>query len=171
MERIIISACLLGSPVRYNVTDKASGASKILERWKAEGRLVSVCPEVAVGFPTPRPPAEIRSQINGSPGDCQGVDVLAGRARVIEDIGNDVTDLYIQAAHDTVTLAKRYGCKHAVLTDGSPSCGSSFIYDGTFTNLTKPGMGTTSAALRAAGILIWAETQIAELDARLRTEN
>ncbi|WP_406741240.1 2-thiouracil desulfurase family protein, partial [Bordetella pertussis] len=28
-------------------------------RWQAERRVVAVCPEVAGGLPTPRPPAEI----------------------------------------------------------------------------------------------------------------
>ena len=60
MDRILVSACLLGRPVRYNGTDKASGGEDVLARWQREGRAVPVCPEVAVGFPTPRPPAEIR---------------------------------------------------------------------------------------------------------------
>lgn len=168
MERILVSACLIGRPVRYNGTDKKSGAAEILERWQKEGRLVPICPEVAVGFPTPRPPAEIRGAHSGIASDRQGADVLSGQAVVVENIGRDVSDLYVQAARDTVVLAKRNNCRHAVLTDGSPSCGSTFIYDGTFSGVKKPGMGTTTAALREAGVAVWAETQIAALDAKLR---
>ncbi|WP_308918364.1 DUF523 domain-containing protein [Jannaschia sp. LMIT008] len=158
MERVLVSACLLGRPIRYGGGDERSGAVAILERWQREGRLVPVCPEVAVGFPTPRPPAEIRltAETGRSPGD----DVLAGRARVIEATGADVTDLYRRAAHDTATLARRHGCRHAILTDGSPSCGSTFVHDGTFTG--------ASAALRRAGILVWPQGRIAGSDARLR---
>ncbi len=64
MEKILISACLIGRPVRYNGSDKASGASDVLKLWQEEGRLVPDCPEVAVGFPTPRPPAEIKVKIS-----------------------------------------------------------------------------------------------------------
>ncbi len=160
MERILISACLLGRPVRYNGTDKASGAEEILAHWQGQGRLVPVCPEIAVGFPTPRPPAEITH--------AGGADVLAGQARVLEKTGQDVTSLYVRAAQETLKLAQKHGCRHAVLTDGSPSCGSSFIYDGSFGGIQKSGMGTTTAALRAAGITVWPETGVAALDALLR---
>ena len=169
MDRVLVSACLLGRPVRYNGTDKASDGEDVLTRWQREGRIVPVCPEVAVGFPTPRPPAEIRpdDSVHAADTHVQGHDVLAGLARVVEDTGADVSDLYVRAAHDTVALARRHGCRHAVLTDGSPSCGSTFIYDGTFTGRTRPGAGTTTAALRAAGVTAWPETAIAELDAVL----
>ncbi|EBA11983.1 hypothetical protein RCCS2_11839 [Roseobacter sp. CCS2] len=162
MDRILISACLVGRPVRYNGTDKTTDAADIIARWGCEGRLVPLCPEIAVGFPTPRPPAEICGMDGG------GADVLAGTAQVVEDIGRDVSALYIRAAHDTVAFAKRYECRHAVLTDGSPSCGSTFIYDGTFSGVTRPGMGATTAALRQANVHVWPETQIAALDALLR---
>ena len=169
MARVLVSACLLGRPVRYNGTDKASGEENVLARWQRQGRTVPVCPEVMVGFPTPRPPAEIRPDEGSHVADTQlqGHDVLAGRARVVEDTGADVTDLYVRAARDTVALAQRHGCRHAVLTDGSPSCGSTFIYDGTFTGRTRSGAGTTTAALRAAGVTVWPETAITELDAVL----
>ncbi|MCP1198011.1 DUF523 domain-containing protein [Notoacmeibacter sp. MSK16QG-6] len=177
MDRILVSACLLGRPVRYNGKDKLSG-NAIISRWLAEGRVVSVCPEVAVGFPTPRPPAEIRDSLmeSGSPQvrDAgwqrpDGETVLLGSASVVDATGNDVSALYIKAAGETVALAQRVGCRHAVLTDGSPSCGSTFIYDGTFSGNRIEGMGVTSAALRAAGIEVWPETRLAELDERLRS--
>ena len=167
MEKILISACLIGRPVRYNGSDKASGAENILKRWQEEGRLVPVCPEVAVGFPTPRPPAEIQDKGIKSAKAVDGHDVLNGKAFVFEQTGSDVTELYVQAANAAVILAKTHGCRHAVLTDGSPSCGSSFIYDGSFSRVKLKGVGTTTAALRKEGIAVWAETQIRELAAKL----
>ena len=163
MEHILISACLVGRPVRYNGTDKSHGAADIISRWQQEGRLMLLCPEVAVGFPTPRPPAEI----TGEDDSCSGETVLSGRAHVVDRTGTDVSDFYIRAARDTVEFAKRHGCRHAVLTDGSPSCGSTFVYDGSFTGVRKPGIGTTTAALRRAGTRVWPETAMADLDALL----
>ncbi len=159
MERILISACLVGRPVRYNGTDKSHDAAEIVARWQGEGRLMLLCPEVSVGFSTPRPPAEIKANDDG----CNGDMVLNGSARVVEDTGVDVSELYIKAARETVDFAMRHGCRHAVLTDGSPSCGSTFIYDGSFTGKRKSGIGTTTAALRKVGVRVWPETAIAEL--------
>jgi len=158
--RILISACLLGRKVRYNGSDKASGFQRILDRWQARGWLVPLCPEIAVGFATPRPPAEIQGH--------GGAAVLDGKARITEDTGGDVTDLYVQAAQEAVALAQRNGCRHAVLTDGSPSCGSTFIYDGSFTGVREAGVGTTTAALQRAGIQVWPETAIPDLDRLLQ---
>ncbi|RLQ87608.1 DUF523 domain-containing protein [Notoacmeibacter ruber] len=176
MERILVSACLLGRPVRYDGRPKLSNDA-IIARWMEEGRVVSVCPEVAVGFPTPRPPAEIRgnqtkeSAPSSQEVDCReldGVSVLAGGASVVEQTGGEITDLFVRAAGDTVAIARRFGCRHAVLTDGSPSCGSTFIYDGSFSGNRVEGMGVTTAALREAGIEVWPETKLAELDELLQ---
>lgn len=155
MHRVLVSACLLGLKVRYNGSDRLHG-HPVLARWQAEGRVVALCPELAAGFATPRPPAEIR----GGTGD----DVLHGTARVVEDTGRDVTGLYGDGARIALELARRHGCRHAVLTDGSPSCGSGFVYDGSFAGLTRPGTGVTASLLRANGIRVFAETAIDELD-------
>lgn len=170
MDRILISSCLIGRRVRYNGSDKSSDAKDIIKRWVSEGRLVPHCPEVMVGFPTPRPPAEIKDPRHLMEGSFDGSDVLEWRARVVEYLGRDVTDMYVQAARDTVDVALRNGCRHAVLTNGSPSCGTTFIYDGSFSSATKPGMGVTAAALRDAGLQVWPETAIRDLDAQLRSE-
>lgn len=160
MECILISACLLGRPVRYDGRAKPSGAGDILARWQAEGRLVPICPEVWAGLPTPRPPAEMSGG--------GGADVLAGQAIVAEQTGRDVTGLFVQGAHEAVAVARRHGCRYAVLTDGSPSCGSSFVYDGSFSGARMEGAGVTTAALRAAGVEVWPHSAIAELYKALR---
>ncbi|TIU66835.1 MAG: DUF523 domain-containing protein, partial [Mesorhizobium sp.] len=56
------------------------------------------------------------------------------------------------------------GCRYAVLTDGSPSCGSSFIYDGSFSRARVAGQGTTTALLEENGIRVFSEDRIGELD-------
>lgn len=160
MLRVLVSACLLGRKVRYNGSDRLDG-HPVLSRWQAEGRVVPVCPEVAAGFATPRLPAEI---INGHGGG----DVLDGNASVVEDTGRDVTGLYVAGARIALALAVEHGCRHAVLTDGSPSCGSGFIYDGSFTGRRRAGVGATAALLERNGVRVFPETRIEELDRLLR---
>jgi len=156
MARVLVSACLLGGKVRYNGSYRLND-HPILARWQAEGRIVQVCPEVAAGFSTPRPPAEIRSAGDGRA-------VLRGQGQVVELTGNDVTDLYREAGQIALDLARETGCRYAVLTDGSPSCGSSFIYDGSFSSSRVAGVGTTTALLEANGIRVFSEDRIGELD-------
>ncbi|TGQ17617.1 MULTISPECIES: DUF523 domain-containing protein [unclassified Mesorhizobium] len=156
MERVLVSACLLGSKVRYNGSFRLDH-HPVLSRWQSEGRIVQICPEVAAGFSTPRPPAEIQ-------GAGDGHAVLQGQGRVIEQTGSDVTHLYRQAGQLALDLARETGCRYAVLTDGSPSCGSSFIYDGSFSGTRVAGQGTTTALLEENGIRVFSEDQIEELD-------
>ncbi|TPN88268.1 DUF523 domain-containing protein [Mesorhizobium sp. CU2] len=156
MERVLVSACLLGSKVRYNGSFRLD-RHPVLARWQSEGRIVQICPEVAAGFATPRPPAEIQ-------GAGDGHAVLQGQGRVIEQTGGDVTRLYREAGQLALDLARESGCRYAVLTDGSPSCGSSFIYDGSFSGARVAGRGTTTALLEENGVRVFSEDRINELD-------
>ena len=155
-NRVLVSSCLLGRKVRYNGSDKLDG-HPILMRWQREGRIVALCPEIAIGFPTPRPPAEIEKAAGGEA-------VLREAARIFEATGADVSSLYRRAAEHALALAEREGCRHAVLTDGSPSCGSSFIYDGSFRGVRIAGRGTTTALLEQSGIRVYPETAIEDLE-------
>lgn len=49
MQKVLVSSCLLGNPVRYNGSH-ASSDSTILDKWVREGRVISFCPELAAGF-------------------------------------------------------------------------------------------------------------------------
>lgn len=157
--KILISACLLGRPVRYDGKGKPLH-DPIVDRWKAEGRLVGFCPEQAGGLPTPRPPAEIEGGMNGD-------DVLAGRARVLEVTGGDVTEEFVEGGRKAVAFAREQDCRFALLIDGSPSCGSGFIYDGSFSGARHPGFGVTAALMRRAGIEVFSPRQIEDLLTRL----
>lgn len=158
MKKILVSSCLVGLPVRYNGTTMAANA-EIIKRWHSEGRLVHACPELSAGFPVPRPPAEIRHGDGGF--------VLVGSARVFEVTGRDVTDAYLHGARGVLALAKKFDIALAVLSDGSPSCGSTFIYSGDFSGRTKQGRGVTAAMLEDNGIRVFSHMQIAEADAFL----
>ncbi len=157
--KILVSACLLGKPVRYNGS-AMQVAHPALERWRREGRIVEVCPEVLAGFSVPRPPAEIA---DGASGD----DVLSGAARVVEIGGRDVTEFFLASAQATLEIAKANRCAYALLIDGSPSCGSSFIHDGRFQGKVHAGTGITAALLARHDIAVFAHTQIDELEAAM----
>lgn len=56
--KILVSACLLGVPCRYDGASKAHG--DVVRLAEAGHVLIPVCPEQLGGLPTPRPPAERR---------------------------------------------------------------------------------------------------------------
>jgi uncharacterized protein YbbK (DUF523 family) len=154
VEQILVSACLLGRPVRYDGTAKRRD-DKILARWRAEGRLLSVCPEVSGGLPVPRPPAEISSA--AGPG---GAAVLDGAAQVTTAGGVDVTAAFVRGAERTLEVARQHAVRLAVLKEGSPSCGSGRIHDGTFTGTQAVGSGVTTALLERNGVRVFSEDQL-----------
>lgn len=87
--------------------------------------------------------------------------------REIEATGADVTNLFVSGARAALALAQMHGCGFALLIDGSPSCGSGFIYDGHFAGRRHIGAGVTAALLRENGIEVFAETEIDALEDRL----
>lgn len=155
--KLLVSACLLGRPVRYDGTAKTL-SDHILDRWVREGRVVPVCPELSAGLPTPRPAAEIA---NGQSGES----VLSGSAIVVAANGDDVTEAYVAGARAALGLAMGQDCRFALLTDGSPSCGGSFIHDGSFGGQRHSGEGVAAALLRQHGIKVFSPHQITELAA------
>jgi uncharacterized protein YbbK (DUF523 family) len=158
VQKVLISRCLLGHPVRYD--GGASGPFDLLARWQAEGRVVALCPEVAGGLPTPRAPAEIHGG--------QGGDVLAGRVPVIDVTGADVTDAFVAGAEVALRLVRQHGIKVAVLKANSPSCGNLETYDGSFSGVRVAGEGVTAALLRREGVQVFSELQLAEAAALLQ---
>lgn len=157
--QVLVSACLLGQRVRYD-GEAAERSDAILDRWRTEGRIVPVCPEVAAGLGVPRPPAEIAGG--------GGTDVLDGEARVGTRDGLDVTRAFLVGAEHAVQVAARHGLQVAVLKERSPSCGSAEVYDGSFSGEKIPGDGVTTALLRRHGVEVFGESQLADADARLR---
>lgn len=153
MSKILVSSCLLGNKVRYNGRDLLCD-NELLRGWLLEGRVVSVCPEVSAGLPTPRAPAEIQSG--------NGEDVLHLQASVIENTGKDVSEQFIAGAEYALSLCQKHQIKVAVLTESSPSCGSDFIYNGKFSNTKIAGVGVTSALLIKNGIRVFNQNSIAE---------
>jgi uncharacterized protein YbbK (DUF523 family) len=137
---LLVSACLLGTCCNHE--GRHSRRAQV-EALHSQFRLVPICPEVAGGLPTPRAAAEIV-------GD-----------RVVNDAGDDVTAEYERGARAAVELARAVGATRAVLKARSPSCGAHAVYDGTFTRTLRHGEGITAAALRAAGIEVVSEEDVA----------
>lgn len=159
MNKVLISACLLGERVRYDGKIRRS-RNDIIRRWVNEGRVVSICPEVFGGLPVPRPAAEITGG--------GGSEVLAGRAGVINTGGVDVTENFLTGARHTLDVARVNGIRVAIMKNGSPSCGSTYIYDGSFSGLRSGGEGVTTALLRKSGIHVFNENEFEAADARIR---
>ncbi|MDR6432089.1 DUF523 domain-containing protein [Brucella pseudogrignonensis] len=157
--KILISACLAGHPVRYNGSAKPLN-HPLIDQWRSEGRLVSVCPELMGGFSVPRPSAEIAEGSNGEA-------VLAGEGRVVEENGKDVTSQFIAGARAALAVARANDCRFALLIDGSPSCGSRLIYDGNFAGKKHSGAGVTATLLRSNGIEVFSDMEIEALGARI----
>ncbi|WP_426151701.1 DUF523 domain-containing protein [Pseudomonas sp. DC3000-4b1] len=156
--KVLVSRCLLGEPVRYD--GQASGYWALLKAWQAEGRVVPLCPEVAGGLPTPRPPAEI----DGG----QGRAVLAGQARIIASTGEDVTASFLVGAEAALALVRAHDIRVAVLKANSPSCGNEQTYDGSFSGRRVTGEGVAAALLAQAGVKVFNEGQLEQVEAFLR---
>ena len=152
MQLILVSACLLGEPVRYDGSGKKCN-HEILQRWLAEGRIVSICPELAAGLPTPRPAAEISE-------GAGGLKVLAGKAKVIDSNGQDYSAQFVAGARQTLELIQTKNIRIAVLKENSPSCGSSLTYDGSFSSKKVGKPGVTSAYIQQAGVHVFNENQL-----------
>lgn len=145
MRKILVSRCLYGGdPVRYDGKSKAETDPRFL-KWKEEGRLIPVCPEVFGGLSTPRADAQRQ-------GD-----------RVVARTGVDVTAEYMAGAEEAVRLAKEHDVICALMKEKSPSCGSSRIYDGSFDGTLVEGQGLAVELLRKAGIKVFSEEQLDEV--------
>ena len=142
MKKLLISACLLGIPCRY---DGRSVKAVDIERLAENFELIPVCPEIYGGLSTPRTPSE-----------------RVGDKTLMKD-GRDVTENYIRGAEAAYALCESLGCTLALLKERSPSCGKNKIYDGSFTGTLIDGEGVTAEYLRERGIKIFGESEIEEL--------
>ena len=141
-ERILVSACLLGVPCRY---DGKSVPCEGVIRLKERAQLVPVCPEQLGGLSTPRPKAEIKA------------------GRVINIEGTDVTDAFRRGAEEVLRMAEIFNCKYAILKENSPSCGKGRIYNGDFSGVLVSGNGICAELLCQHGVKVFGESQIDEL--------
>ncbi|OHX18133.1 DUF523 domain-containing protein [Chromobacterium sphagni] len=151
---LLVSACLLGQPVRYDAQSKPMPE----QDWRLlrqQFDLIPACPECLGGLPTPRPAAEIV-------GD-NGAAVLRRQAQVKTAQGLDVSQAFVAGAKMALDIARQHGCHAALLKANSPSCGNRRIYDGEFSATLKDGKGVTASLLDLDGIMVWNEYEIQQL--------
>ena len=152
---ILVSACLVGCRSRYDAAIP-TGLDERLQRWRKNGLVLPFCPETAGGLPTPRPSAEISGGT--------GKEVLAGNGKVLTCTGADVTASFITGARLTLAAVHHYAIHAALLKDGSPSCGTTRIYDGCFQGRTVSGQGVAAALLAAHNVSLFNEHDLTLLE-------
>lgn len=139
---LVVSACLAGICCRY---DGQAKTDPQIQRLVIEGKALPVCPEAMAGLGIPREPTEL----TGNAGMA-----LAQKAQAITKSGIDVTAAFLRGAQRAVQICRIKGITKAILKDGSPSCGSNWIYDGSFTGVKCAGMGIFAKLLQQEGISV-----------------
>jgi len=158
VNKILISACLLGKNVRYD-GGNSQVTSDILQLWLQQRRIIPTCPEIRGGLPTPRRPAEIDQ------GDAEAV--LQGKSAIKHRDGVDVTNAFVEGAKKTLALCMKHKIHIAILKEGSPSCGVTCVSDGSFSGRKINGQGVTAHLLTRHGISVFSESQIIKAASRL----
>lgn len=142
---ILVSACLLGLPTRYDGGSKSHPGVLALVEDPAL-ILIPVCPEQLAGLPTPRPPC---SFLQGDGGD-----ILAGRGELRDEGGRAMHEAFVRGAEVTARIAALTGCSEAILKERSPSCG---VHQVVRSGLAVPGQGVTAAHLQRLGLKLRSE--------------
>ena len=138
-ERILVSACLLGLPCRYDGESRPNEeVISLYEKYE----LIPFCPEIYGGLETPRAPSE-------RVGD-----------RVLMKDGRDVTENYKRGALIALEQSKLNSIELAILKARSPSCGKGKIYDGSFSGKLIDGDGVTAELLTKAGVKVITEEEL-----------
>jgi len=138
----IISACLVGVNCKYN---GESNKDDDIINFLKDKNYVPICPEQLGGLTTPRNPVEII-------GD-----------KALDEDGIDYTLNFVKGAEESLKIVEMMkDIEGIILKDGSPSCGSNKIYDGTFSNQKINGMGYTAKLLKEKNYLIFSEKELLE---------
>lgn len=137
--KLLVSACLLGVACRYDGRSKLHPLAQELCR---RHEVIPVCGEIFGGLPTPRLPSERRE------------------GGVFASDGGDVTDAFCRGAEEVVRLARLTGAQAAILKERSPSCGTGWIYDGTFRGRLVHGYGVAAELLASYGVTVLGESEV-----------
>ncbi|MFI3252513.1 MAG: DUF523 domain-containing protein [bacterium] len=138
MEKVLVSACLLGVNCKYNGSNNLCDVKSKLVGYE----IIQFCPEVSGGLSIPRVSCEILNN------------------KVINKNNEDKTFEFNKGANLALELCKKHNIKLAVLKEKSPSCGVTKIYDGTFSGNLIDGSGVTTSLLKENGIEVINEIDI-----------
>lgn len=136
---ILVSACLLGLPTRYDGGHSCHAGVMSLSK---KHLLIPVCPEQLGGLPTPRPPCERTGGL------------------VFDQLGTDKTAAFVSGAEAALKIYKLCGCEAAVLKARSPSCGKGLVYDGSFLGKLTNGNGVFTDLLEINACPVYTEDEI-----------
>lgn len=142
MEKILVSACLAGEKTRY---DGKSNFVPLFKDLQQKYDIILVCPEVFGGLRTPRKKSERLGN------------------KVVDELGRDVTAKFESGVDKAIIAVKYFNITKAVLKDGSPSCGSKEIHDGSFTGKKIDGVGLLTERLMKLGVDIYNENEIEQI--------
>jgi len=133
--KVLMSSCLLGFLVRYD------GLAKKQFDFNQDIAYHHLCPEVLGGLSIPRERCEIRN------------------LEVVSETGVNHQRAFEQGAKKVLEYVLAQDIDVVVFKENSPSCGSQFVYDGSFQGIKVPGMGVTTRLLRKHGIVVLNENQ------------
>ena len=138
MDKILVSACLLGEKCTYKGGDNAQNYFEELNTFYD---LVPFCCEVEGGLSIPRLPSEIK-----------------GNA-VINSKGLDVTSAFRLGVYKASSIVSYLGIRLAILKENSPSCGVHMVHDGYFRDRLIPGEGLLTRELKRLGVHVMNEEE------------
>jgi uncharacterized protein YbbK (DUF523 family) len=155
--RVLVSGCLAGWACGVDGTDYGLAVTIADLVALPTVRALPFCPEKhALGEPRTKP------DIHG--GD--GVDVVLGRARVLDEHGTDLTEKMLEGGRAMAAFAKEQRAELAILTDMSAACGSQVISDACRlvpVRRFQKGVGVATALLLEAGVPVVSQRDFATL--------
>jgi uncharacterized protein YbbK (DUF523 family) len=144
-QTLIISACLVGIPSRYDGKHQAL-PDTVIGKLKERFLLIPVCPEQLGGLSTPRLTSEIYKD-----------------GRVFNLEGEDVSSAFQTGAESACRIAELTGSRIACMKSNSPSCGNHKVYDGSFSYILVDAKGITVKEFEKKDIKVYNETEIDRL--------
>lgn len=156
--RILMSACLSGVLCGYDGTANGTYPSALYLLNRDNVKIVKFCPE-DFSFGTPREMCDIHGGT--------GVDVLAGKAKLLTESGKDWTDGIIKASEKMLDIAIKENIELAVMMDISAACGSQVIYNGNRfaeNKVYQVGAGVCAAQLLRNGFKVISQRDFASLE-------
>ena len=156
--RILMSACLTGITCGYDGTANGSYPTALKLLGYDNVKITRFCPE-DFSFGTPREMCDIHGGT--------GLDVLAGRAKVLSDSGRDWSEGMIKASEKMLEIAREEDIELAVMMDISAACGSQVIYDGNRfaeNKVYQVGAGVCAAQLMRNGFKVISQRDLASLE-------
>ena len=149
--RLLVSGCLAAWPCGVDGTDYGMGKAIADLLALPTVRVLAFCPEQhALGTPRTMP------DLHG--GD--GVQVLLGKARVLDEHGADLSAKMIEGARAMLAFAQAERAELALLTDMSGACGTQVISLGCRFDTPRryqQGVGVAAAMLLRAGVAVVAQ--------------